>query len=121
MRQIFFMLLPASAFLLVLSEPVVKLVFQRGEFGPQSTSLTSGALFFFAIGLAFNGASLLVIRAFFSMQIPWLPTKVAALGVVLNLVLDAILYKPMGTNGIPLSTSISSVVTFLGAGVAARA
>ena len=112
MRQIFFMLLPASAFLLVLSEPVVKLVFQRGEFGPQSTSLTSGALFFFAIGLAFNGASLLVIRAFFSMQIPWLPTKVAALGVVLNLVLDAILYKPMGTNGIPLSTSISSVVTF---------
>ena len=112
MRQIFFMLLPASAFLLVLSEPVVKLVFQRGEFGSQSTSLTSGALFFFAIGLAFNGASLLVIRAFFSMQIPWLPTKVAALGVVLNLVLDAILYGPMGTNGIPLSTSISSVITF---------
>ena len=33
MRQIFFMLLPASAFLLVLSEPVVQLVFQRGEFG----------------------------------------------------------------------------------------
>ncbi len=112
MRQIFFMLLPASAFLLVLSQPVVKLVFQRGEFGSQSTTLTSGALFFFAIGLAFNGASLLVIRAFFSMQIPWLPTKVAALGVVLNLALDAILYKPMGTNGIPLSTSISSVITF---------
>ncbi len=112
MRQIFFMLLPASAFLLVLSEPVVKLVFQRGEFGPASTQLTSGALFFFAIGLAFNGASLLVIRAFFSMQIPWMPTKVAALGVVLNLVLDAILYGPMGTNGIPLSTSISSVITF---------
>ena len=111
-RQIFFMLLPASAFLLVLSEPVVKLVYQRGEFGPQSTQLTSGALFFFAIGLAFNGASLLVIRAFFSMQIPWTPTKVAALGVVLNLALDAALYKPMGTNGIPLSTSISSIVTF---------
>ena len=112
MRQIFFMLLPASAFLLVLSQPVVKLVFQRGEFGSESTTLTSGALFFFAIGLAFNGASLLVIRAFFSMQIPWLPTKVAALGVVLNLALDAVLYKPMGTNGIPLSTSISSVITF---------
>ncbi len=111
-RQIFFMLLPASAFLLVLSEPVVRLVFQRGEFGPASTTLTSGALFFFAIGLAFNGASLLIIRAFFSMQIPWMPTKVAALGVVLNLALDAVLYKPMGTDGIPLSTSISSVITF---------
>ncbi len=112
LRQIFFMLLPASAFLLVLAEPVTRLVFQRGEFGVASTDLTSGALVFFAIGLAFNGASLLVIRAFFSMQIPWLPTKVAGLGVVLNLVLDALLYRPLGTGGIPLATSIASVVTF---------
>ena len=113
LRQIFFMLLPASAFLLVLAEPVVRLAFQRGEFDAQSTSLTSEALVFFAIGLAFNGASLLVIRAFFSLQLPWLATKVAALGVVLNAALDAVFYRPLGTGGIPLSTSISSAVTFL--------
>jgi putative peptidoglycan lipid II flippase len=112
-RQIFFMLLPASLFLLVLAEPVVRLVYQRGEFDAASTSLTSEALVFFSIGLAFNGASLLVIRAFFSLQRPWLPTAVAGLGVLLNLVLDAILYTPLGTGGIPLATSISSIVTFL--------
>ena len=70
LRQIFFLLLPASAFLFVLAEPVVRLVFQRGEFDAESTSLTSEALVYFAIGLAFNGASLLVIRAFFSLQLP---------------------------------------------------
>ena len=113
LRQIFFMLLPASAFLLVLSEPVVRLVFQRGEFGAESTSLTAEALLFFSIGLAFNGASLLVLRAFFSLQLPWLATKVAALGVLLNAALDAVLYGPMGIGGIPLATSIASVVTFL--------
>jgi putative peptidoglycan lipid II flippase len=113
LRQIFFMLLPASAFLLVLAEPVTRLVFQRGEFGPGSTALTSEALVFFAIGLAFNGASLLVIRAFFSMQMPWLPTKVALLGVAINVALDAALYRPLGTGGIPLATSIASIVTFL--------
>ena len=112
-RQIFFMLLPASAFLLVLAEPTVRLVFERGRFGDTSTALTSEALLYFAIGLAFNGASLLVIRALFSMQLPRLATKVAAVGVVLNLALDAALYTPLGTGGIPLSTSISSVVTFL--------
>ena len=112
LRQIFFMLLPASAFLLVLAEPVVRLAFQRGEFDAQSTALTSEALVFFAVGLAFNGASLLVIRAFFSLQLPWLATKVAALGVVLNGVLDAALYQPLGTGGIPLATSIASAVTF---------
>jgi putative peptidoglycan lipid II flippase len=113
LRQIFFLLLPASAFLLVLAEPVVRLVFQRGEFNAESTSLTADALLFFSIGLAFNGASLLVIRAFFGLQRPWLPTKVAALGVLLNAGLNAILYQPLGTGGIPLATSITSIVTFL--------
>ena len=113
LRQIFFMLLPASAFLLVLAEPVVRLVFQRGEFDAQSTSLTSEALVFFSIGLAFNGASLLVIRAFFSLQLPWVATKVAGLGVALNAILDAILYGPLGIGGIPLATSLASIVTFL--------
>lgn len=111
-RQVFFFLLPASAFLLVLGEPVVRLVYQRGAFDAASTSLTSSALVFFSIGLAFNGASLLVIRAFFSMQLPMVPTKVAAVGVVLNVALDAVFYRPLGTGGIPLSTSITSVVTF---------
>jgi putative peptidoglycan lipid II flippase len=113
LRQIFFMLLPASAFLLVLATPTVRLVYERGAFDAASTELTATALTYFAIGLAFNGASLLVIRAFFSMQMPLVATKVAALGVVLNIVLDALFYKPLGTGGIPLSTSISSIVTFL--------
>jgi putative peptidoglycan lipid II flippase len=113
LRQIVFMLLPASAFLLVLSEPVVRLVFQRGEFDGASTALTSEALVFFALGLAFNGASLLVIRAFFSLQLPAVATKVALLGVILNAALDAALYRPLGTGGIPLASSIASLVTFL--------
>lgn len=112
-RQIFFMLLPASAFLMVLAEPVTRLVFERGEFDASSTSLTASALFAFTLGLAFNGASLLVIRAFFSLQMPWVPTKVAALGLVLNIVLDAVLYRPLGVAGIPLATSVVSLVTFL--------
>jgi putative peptidoglycan lipid II flippase len=61
----------------------------------------------------FNGASLLVIRAFFSLQEPWVATKVAALGLVLNLAGNAILYQPLGVPGIPLATSITSFVTFL--------
>lgn len=112
-RQIFFMLLPASAFLMVLAEPVTRLVYQRGNFGEADTLLTREALFTFTLGLVFNGASLLLIRAFFSLQEPWLPTKVAVLGLVLNIVLDAILYQPLGVAGIPLCTSVVSLITFL--------
>ncbi len=111
-RQIFFMLLPASAFLVVLAEPVTRLVYQRGAFNAASTSLTSQALFMFTLGLVFNGASLLLIRSFFSLQEPWIATKVAVLGLVLNGVGDLAFYKPLGAPGIPLSTSLVSVVTF---------
>ena len=113
LRQIFFLLLPASAFLMVLAEPVVRLVYQRGAFDGYSTLITSDALFFFTNGLVFNGASLLLIRAFFSLQQPWVPTAIAGAGVLLNAALNEILYQPLGVGGIPLSTSITSLVTFL--------
>jgi putative peptidoglycan lipid II flippase len=113
LRQIFFMLLPASVFLMVMAEPVTRLVYQRGAFDAASTSLTSGALFTFTLGLVFNGASLLLIRSFFSLQEPWLATRVSLVGLALNAVGDLAFYKPLGAPGIPLSTSLVSVVTFI--------
>jgi putative peptidoglycan lipid II flippase len=112
LRQIFAVLIPASLGLLLLAEPIVRLVFQRGEFTAHSSQLTSESLMAFSVGLAFNGASLLVVRAFFGLQRPWRPTAVAGLGAALNLGLDLVLYRPLGVAGIPLSTSIVSAVTF---------
>jgi putative peptidoglycan lipid II flippase len=113
LRQIFFMLLPATAFLMVLAEPVVRLVFQHGNFDATGTEETAEALFYFTLGLVFNGSSLLLIRSLFSLQLPWLATKVALGAMVLNALLDLALYQPLGTGGIPLSTSISSLASFL--------
>lgn len=113
MRMIFFILLPAATFLLLLAEPIVRLVFQYGEFDAESTSLTSESLLFFALGLVFNGASLLLVRSFFSLQEPWVPTIIAGAGVVLNALLDFALYRPLGIGGIPLATSLVSFVTFI--------
>lgn len=112
-RMIFFILLPAATLLLLLAEPIVRLVFQYGEFDAESTRLTSESLLFFALGLVFNGASLLLVRSFFSLQEPWIPTIVAGGGVVLNAILDFALYRPLGIGGIPLATSLVSLVTFL--------
>ena len=113
LRQDFFLLLPASAFLMVLAEPVTRLIYQHGQFNALSTDLTSEALFYFTLGLVFNGASLLLIRSFFSLQRPWLPTAVALGAMVLNAGLDLLLYRPLGTGGIPLSTSIVSFLSFM--------
>ena len=77
MRQILFVLVPAAAAILVLSEPMIRLVYQRGEFTPAQTTLVATALFWFAFSLPTNGLFLLLTRTFFSLQRPWMATALA--------------------------------------------
>jgi putative peptidoglycan lipid II flippase len=97
MRQINLLLIPASVFIIVLSTPIVRLVFQRGEFDTRSTELVSIALFWFAFSLPFGGLNLLLTRVFFAVQRPWIPTRLAALNMAVDIVVSIGLYKPFGT------------------------
>jgi putative peptidoglycan lipid II flippase len=110
-RQMLFLLVPATALLLALSEPVTRVLYQRGEFDAAQTELVSEALFYFAFSLPFAGVNLILIRAFFSLQRPWTPTMIALGNLGINAGLDALLYKPVGIGGIPLSTAIVSLLT----------
>ena len=108
LRQIGFLLIPASALAAALSLPIVRLLYERGEFGASETDVVASALAAFAAGLTFNGMMLLLNRAFFSLQAPWVPTWIALGMVGVNLALDAALYR-VGIWGIPLATSIVNV------------
>jgi putative peptidoglycan lipid II flippase len=111
MRQMLFLLVPTTAALLVLSDPITQVIYQRGQFDASQTELVSEALFYFAFSLPFAGVNLILIRTFFSLQRPWTPTLIALANLGVNAGLDAILYKPIGIGGIPLSTAIVSLVT----------
>jgi putative peptidoglycan lipid II flippase len=108
LRQIAFLLVPASVLSAVLAEPIVRLLYQRGEFGPHQTHVVAGALAAFAAGLTFNGTMLMLNRAFFSLQSPWIPTAVALGNLGLNAALDAAFYR-VGTWGIPLATTVVNI------------
>jgi putative peptidoglycan lipid II flippase len=110
MRQINLLLIPAAAFMAVLPTPIVRLVFQRGEFNAQSTHLVSIALFWFAFSLPFGGLNLLLTRTFFSVQRPWIPTSLAAMNIVVDIVVSIALYKPLGIAGLILGTIVANVV-----------
>ncbi len=107
-RQIAFLLVPASVFSAVLAEPIVRLVYQRGAFEPSQTPVVAGALAAFSAGLVFNGAMLMLNRAFFSLQSNWIPTWVALGNVVLNGALNVVFYR-LGVWGIPLATSVVNI------------
>ena len=76
-----------------LAEPIVRLVYQRGEFTSDQTAVVAQCLAAFSLGLAFNGAMLMLNRAFFSLQSTWVPTSVALGNLGLNAALDALFYR----------------------------
>jgi putative peptidoglycan lipid II flippase len=120
MRQILFVLLPAAAAVLVLSEPMIRLVYQRGEFTPEQTTLVATALFWFAFSLPTNGLYLLQTRTFFSLQRPWMATGLAALDLVVSALGALLLYKPFGTGGIVAGTGIGTTAAVLAQAVVLR-
>ena len=110
MRQINLLLIPSAAFMIVLATPIVRLVFQRGQFNAQSTELVSIALFWFAFSLPFGGLNLLLTRMFFAVQRPWIPTRLAAMNIVVDIIVAIGLYKPLGIAGLMIGTVVANAV-----------
>lgn len=119
MRQILFVLVPAAAAILVLSEPMIRLVYQRGEFGAGETEVVATALFWFAFSLPANGLFLLLTRTFFSLQRPWIPTWIALGNLALTAGAAAALYD-LGVGGIVASTAIATTASVVAQGVILR-
>ncbi len=108
MRQILFVLVPAAVAFLALSDPIIRLVYQRGEFSASDTTLVGTALFWFAFSLPTNGVYLLQTRTFFSLQRPWQATGLAVIDLVVSALAAFALYKPFGVGGIVAGTGIGT-------------
>jgi putative peptidoglycan lipid II flippase len=105
---------PATLGLMVLATPIVRLLFQRGNFDAHSTHIVSVALFWFAFSLPFGGLNLLLTRTFFAVQRPWIPTRLAAINIVIDVIVSVGLYKPFGIAGLIIGTVVANaVMTFL--------
>jgi putative peptidoglycan lipid II flippase len=120
MRQILLLLIPAAAAVLVLSVPMTRLVYQRGEFDAAQTHLVAQALFWFAFSLPFNGLYLMLTRTFFSLQRPWVPTVVAGSNLVVDIVFSFALYSPFGVGGVVAATVIATVSSVIAQAVILR-
>ncbi len=109
LRQIAFLLVPAGLVSIVLAQPIVRLVYQRGEFTAEDTVIVAQCLQAFSIGLVFNGWMLILNRSFYAVQTNWVPTGIAVGAVALNAAFDTVFYR-LGIWGIPLATSTVNVV-----------
>jgi putative peptidoglycan lipid II flippase len=120
MRQILLLLVPAAAAVLVLSVPMTRLVYQRGEFDAAQTHLVAQALFWFAFSLPFNGLFLLLTRTFFSLQRPWVPTTIAGVNLAVTAIVALALYSPFGVGGIVVGTVVATAASVVAQAVLLR-
>jgi putative peptidoglycan lipid II flippase len=107
MRLILVINLPAAAGLALLAEPIVRVLFQRGEFGPADTAAMRPVLAIFAAGLPFLAFTTLVLRAFYAEKDTATPVRAAALSFVVNLGLSLILMGQWGTLGLAVASNVA--------------
>jgi putative peptidoglycan lipid II flippase len=119
MRQILFVLVPAAAAILVLADPMIRLIYQRGAFDAHETEVVATALFWFAFSLPTNGLFLLLTRTFFGLQRPWIPTWIA-LGNLAVTALGALALYHLGVGGIVASTAIATTASVIAQAVILR-
>ena len=113
LKLVFFISIPAMTGLIILRDPIVELLFERGAFDAVTTQRTAEALVYYAIGLwAFSGARI-VIAAFYALQETKTPVKIAVVSLLVNMVLSVALMGPMRHGGLALATSLASAVNLL--------
>lgn len=109
--------LPAAVALVIIADPLIAVLFQRGAFGASQTLATSQALAAFAFGLPAFVLIKVLTPAFFARGDTATPVKIGVLAVAANLVLNLALMIPLAHVGIALATTLSS---WLNAGLLAR-
>ena len=110
LRLMLMLNVPATVGLIVLNDPIVELIFERGSFTPADTTATGAALLFYAPGLVGYSTVRIAVPAFYALGNSLTPAYVSMASVVLNIVLNLILVNLMGYQGLALGTSIAAIV-----------
>lgn len=116
LRGVLFLVLPATLGLMLLRTPIVAMLFQRGAFTAESTSLVAWALLWYTVGLPAHAVLEVVVRAFFALKDTLRPVLVSLVAMGLNIILSLTLtgafarlgWQPVG--GLALANSLATTV-----------
>ena len=116
LRGMFLLALPASLGLILLSEPIVSMLFERGEFSATLTEMTAWALLWFAAGLLGHAVMEVLTRAFFAQQNTKTPVLIGTIAMALNVVFSILFSRwfeqigwiPIG--GLALANSLATAI-----------
>ncbi len=110
MHGCLFFVLPMSAGLMVVSRPLVELIYGDGQFDAFAVEITARALFWVTVGMAGYAMQNILSRAYFARQDGKGPLAAGGLSILVNLLLCMLLVEPMGVAGLAIASAASSNV-----------
>ncbi len=115
-RIVAFITVPAALGLMILREPIIRVLFQHGQFVAASTRLTARALLYYSIGLPALASVKLIVPAFYSARDTKTPVIVAFISMVMNVVLNIVFlqffFKRVQNGGPALATALACFFDF---------
>jgi putative peptidoglycan lipid II flippase len=115
-RIVAYITIPAAVGLMILREPIIRMLFQHGQFVAESTRLTARPLLYYAIGLPALACVKLIVPAFYSARDTKTPVIVALISFALNIVLNFVFlhyfFKRFQNGGPALATVLATMFDF---------
>jgi len=109
-RSILFIAIPAAVGLWVLREPLIQLLFERGQFTEFSTELVARALGAFALGLIGHSGVEILARAFYALHDTRTPVILGVIALITNLSVSLLLIGPLGVTGLALANTVAATL-----------
>ncbi|MCX8053103.1 MAG: polysaccharide biosynthesis C-terminal domain-containing protein, partial [Armatimonadetes bacterium] len=113
LRVILAINIPASTFMVLMADPIVRTAYMSGEFTPAKVGATSVALVWYSVGIFAWAGQAIVARGFFAMQDTLTPVLLGSAVTLVFIPLNYVLMHTMGHGGLALATSIAATIHLL--------
>jgi len=110
MRMMCILLVPIAVGFVMLKEPLIRVLFERGLFDTTATALTAQALLYLSFGLLAYGINPLLSQSCYAMKKNWFLFRYELIGLCLAVPLNLVLIRRMGLAGLALGTAIIRIV-----------
>ncbi|MCL1790210.1 MAG: murein biosynthesis integral membrane protein MurJ [Peptococcaceae bacterium] len=113
-RMVIFISIPASIGIILLRIPLISTLYEHGQFTADATNVVAVPLFFFAIGITFQGLAIIIPRAFYAMQDTWRPVLIGGFAMITSMGLMYLFTQSFPedykTGGLALAMSLGAIL-----------
>lgn len=113
MQLVSLILFPAMVGMIVLREPIISLLFERGAFDARAARLTSDAVLYYGMGLWAFAAIRIVITTYYALHDFRTPVRYAFVSLLANLIFGLVLMGPLGHGGIALAITLATILNLV--------